>query len=280
MPITHVGTDVDLTNTLIKAGTAPVIVDFFATWCGPCNQIAPVFQSLSDQFPQLKFAKVDVDKCPDSAAKYNVSAMPTFVAFINGQRMDALRGADRTALENFVRKWANNAPTQAETVVPGQIDLTSFIAENGLECLNEDDHHPLRHLLAGQGPLISDVDEQLIIALPFSQPVKIHSIAVKGRGENAPKTVKVFINTPNTIDFDKAQSALPVQQLDFSEGDLQQLQFVKFQKVHKVELFIENNVGGSEKTIVEDLKLYGSPLQATDMKEFKRVAGKAGEAGH
>jgi thioredoxin len=280
MPLTAIDSDVALTSLLLQAGTAPVIVDFFAQWCGPCHNIAPKFKELSDRYIQLKFAKVDVDVCAEAKTKYNVSAMPTFMAFLNGQKMDVLVGGNPTELEKFVRKWAEHCPSQSDTLVPGQLDLSQFIVQNQVECLNEDDKNPVVHLLTGSGPLYSDVDEQLILSFPFTQPVKVHSILIKGRGESAPRTVKVFANLPTTLDFDRAQSTEPLQTLDLSENELTQLKFVKFQNVKNLQLFVENNKGETEQTIIEDIRLFGMPLAATNMQDFKRVAGKAGEAGH
>jgi thiol-disulfide isomerase/thioredoxin len=56
----------------------------FSSWCGPCQQIAPIYKQMSDEFgnEEVVFLKVDVDECPDAAAKYSVKAMPTFVSSV------------------------------------------------------------------------------------------------------------------------------------------------------------------------------------------------------
>ncbi|OPL20848.1 thioredoxin-like 1-like protein, partial [Mytilus galloprovincialis] len=63
-----------------------IVVDFFATWCGPCVQIAPVYQKLSDEYSDCIFLKVDVDEVEDVAAESGISAMPTFQCYKNGNK--------------------------------------------------------------------------------------------------------------------------------------------------------------------------------------------------
>lgn len=186
--------------------------------------------------------------------------------------MDLIRGGDKGILENFASKWSKNCPSQLESPFPGQIDLLSFINQNQSECLNDSDKFPFSAFISGQNSkLISDVDEQLIINIQFNVPVKIHSLKISGPGSHAPKAVKLFINNPVILDFDKAQSSKPIQSFDFSEEPLQSVYYVKFQNVQKVLIFVENNKGDEEQTIIEELKIYGTPLQATNMNEFKRV---------
>ncbi|BGP57531.1 hypothetical protein JCM8202_002251 [Rhodotorula sphaerocarpa] len=100
-------------NTALRAAKAAgktVIVDAYATWCGPCKAIAPVYDQLSDQVGWVSFVRFDVDKCPNIAAKYKVSAMPTFLAIRNGQLVDTLKGADPAALKRLVYTHAGPNP--------------------------------------------------------------------------------------------------------------------------------------------------------------------------
>jgi thioredoxin 1 len=88
-------------SSLIKSGV-PVVVDFFAEWCGPCKAIAPVFLNLVEGHQRVHFVKVDVDKCPHIAAEYNITAMPTFIAFKDGKQVQVIRGADSLQLQSLV----------------------------------------------------------------------------------------------------------------------------------------------------------------------------------
>lgn len=63
----------------------PVIVDFFATWCGPCKMLAPVLSELSDEHPELKIVKIDVDEDPALAQAFGVTSIPTLVAVKGGE---------------------------------------------------------------------------------------------------------------------------------------------------------------------------------------------------
>lgn len=95
-----------------------------------------------------------------------------------------------------------------------QMDLNVFITKNQCECLNESDDHPLAHAFtSGGGYLQSDCDEQLILSVTFNQAVKIHSIKLKAPEKLGPKTLKLFINQPRTIDFDQAESCTAVQDI-------------------------------------------------------------------
>lgn len=216
--------------------------------------------------------------------------MPTFVFFRARTRVARIQGANPQALEAKIVELAgqesgSSGETSGQPYGP-HVDLVSFITKSGCECLNESDDHPLAHCLDTnkQTYLESDCDEQLIITLAFSQPIKLHSIKIRAPEEYGPKTLKIFLNQPNSVDFDKAESAEPVQQIELKPEDLAddakpvQLKYVKFQNVNSLTIFVKDNQTGKETTRISQLVLIGSPVAATNMNEFKRIGGKQGEA--
>ena len=76
-----------------------IILDFTAQWCGPCKMIAPKFAEISETYaPDLLCVKIDVDKNPEAATKFNVGAMPTFLFIKNGEILSTMTGANADKL--------------------------------------------------------------------------------------------------------------------------------------------------------------------------------------
>ena len=70
-----------------------VLVDFFATWCGPCKMLAPIFEELGTEMEgKAKFVKVDVDQAGDIAARYGISSIPTMIVFKDGEKQELSLG--------------------------------------------------------------------------------------------------------------------------------------------------------------------------------------------
>eukprot|EP00922_Rhytidocystis_sp_ex-Travisia-forbesii_P011954 GHVS01017856.1.p1 GENE.GHVS01017856.1~~GHVS01017856.1.p1 ORF type:complete len:106 (+),score=17.86 GHVS01017856.1:146-463(+) len=90
----------------ILANNDLVLVDFFATWCGPCKMIAPQLEALDPTFPSVKFAKVDVDEVAEVAEKYNITAMPTFIVFKKGKVLKTMVGSSITVVKDFLTETA------------------------------------------------------------------------------------------------------------------------------------------------------------------------------
>lgn len=85
-----------------RASGKPVIVDFTASWCGPCKLIAPVFEELANATLGCIFVKVDVDEASDVSGEAGVRAMPTFMKYKNGAKADEFSGADPAKLKAMV----------------------------------------------------------------------------------------------------------------------------------------------------------------------------------
>mmetsp|Transcript_18144 Transcript_18144/g.46430 ORF Transcript_18144/g.46430 Transcript_18144/m.46430 type:complete len:239 (+) Transcript_18144:2-718(+) len=98
---------------LANAGDRAVVVDFTATWCGPCRMIAPHFEALATEFPWVEFIKVDVDVNQETAQACGISAMPTFKVFRHGNEVGAARGANPDSLRELVATHAGPKPAAA-----------------------------------------------------------------------------------------------------------------------------------------------------------------------
>lgn len=85
--------EADFDDSVVKSDT-PVLVDFWAPWCGPCHMIAPIVEELaSDYDGRVKVTKVNVDENPNVAAKYGIRSIPTILLFKGGQVQDQVIGA-------------------------------------------------------------------------------------------------------------------------------------------------------------------------------------------
>jgi len=81
-----------------------IVLDCFATWCGPCKVIAPQVVKFSHQYPRAKFYKLDVDEVPDVAQELGIRAMPTFLIFKDGEKVAEVVGANPKALQAAIEK--------------------------------------------------------------------------------------------------------------------------------------------------------------------------------
>jgi thioredoxin 1 len=102
--IVHVSDEV-FEEKVIKADQ-PVLVDFWAAWCGPCKAIAPTLEALADEYAgKLRVAKLDVDANPKMATKYGVRAIPTMILFKGGEIKEQITGAvGKAQIENAIKK--------------------------------------------------------------------------------------------------------------------------------------------------------------------------------
>merc|ERR1712088_675527 len=92
----------DLKEELKNAGDKLVVIDFFATWCGPCKVIAPQIETMSGEMADVVFLKVDVDENEDAAQEYNISAMPTFIFVKKEAKVADMMGANADKLKSMI----------------------------------------------------------------------------------------------------------------------------------------------------------------------------------
>lgn len=91
-------------NEKVKGASVPVLVDFYADWCGPCKMLAPVIEEIADSAEGFNVYKVNVDELSDLAVEYGVSSIPTVAAFKNGREINRITGlTDKSAIIDLIK---------------------------------------------------------------------------------------------------------------------------------------------------------------------------------
>ncbi|KAF3346099.1 hypothetical protein VdG2_05358 [Verticillium dahliae VDG2] len=270
-------------DKLVKE-TPYVVVDFYADWCGPCKQIAPLFQQLSEtaaEIESVKFLKVDTEANSDVAAAHQVTALPTFMVFKNGKVLEKIQGADPRKLQ-------------------------SVIEPKGCELLNaDDDAGSVRVLFDGSKPSALDKkegvkdwvesgeDDQLLLFMPFQAMLKLHTLHITSLppsdddDEDAPmrpRTIHLYTNKPHNLDFAEADDTPPTQVIELSEKDWNasgtanvSLRYVKFQNITSLVLYVVNGDGDGDKVRLDRVRLVGDSGEKREMGKLEKIGDEPGE---
>ncbi|KAJ3103657.1 hypothetical protein HK100_004164, partial [Physocladia obscura] len=101
--VKSIATDAQFTETIGTTDPAKlVVVDFSATWCGPCQAIKPFYAELASKYRHVTFTTVDIDQLKETAAKNQISSVPTFHFYKGGQLVGSMKGADPRQLQTLV----------------------------------------------------------------------------------------------------------------------------------------------------------------------------------
>ncbi|KAI0176518.1 DUF1000-domain-containing protein [Hypoxylon sp. FL1284] len=192
-----------------------VVADFYANWCGPCKQIAPIYEQLAKSLSRPKvatFVKVNTEGegTLAIARQYGVTNLPTFIVFRDGSVVEKVVGANPKQLQTVVQKLSSDIENAAQggsssssgsggftwtgAALPrGYIDISESIDVRGLELLNSDEStFSVRTLFNKSKPTAlskdkastekdwveSDTDEQLLLYTPFNSAIKLHTIQI------------------------------------------------------------------------------------------------------
>ncbi|KZT30883.1 thioredoxin-domain-containing protein [Neolentinus lepideus HHB14362 ss-1] len=120
MSITHITSLSQLNGILSKSKGKLSVIDFHATWCGPCHAIAPTFEALSKQYKGVNFLKCDVDSASEVSGYYRVGAMPTFIFLKGDTKVDEVRGANRAGLESALRRHTSGSNSSSTGAFSGK----------------------------------------------------------------------------------------------------------------------------------------------------------------
>jgi len=113
-PLTNAEFDAEVTRA-----TLPVVMDFYATWCGPCRQLAPTVDSLADQYAgKIKFVKVNVDESPKLAQQFQIESIPMLVFLQNGKTVGTSAGL--IAKEDLIQRLDSLLQTNAQPATTGR----------------------------------------------------------------------------------------------------------------------------------------------------------------
>ena len=165
------------------------------------------------------------------------------------------------------------APKKESNII---VNINSLIEQSKSEWQNSDPATPFVNVLqcSDAYTLRSDWDEQLLFNIYFQCPVKIHHIVIRAPElDAAPLMMKLFINKA-PMSFSDMDSIDPLEEIEIQEGELDGdiiLNYVKYQNVSNLTIFIENNRGGNDITEMNKLEIHGAPLHDTDMKNLKKV---------
>ncbi len=98
-------TDAEFEQEVLNADL-PVLVDFWAAWCGPCRVVSPIVEKLAEEYDgKVKFVKVDTEENFDTAARYGILGLPTLLVFKGGQQVDRITGAPpKSELKRYLEK--------------------------------------------------------------------------------------------------------------------------------------------------------------------------------